>query len=135
MLDCFHTPVWLQFFSIANTQFCKLVRFHQNALHNLQNHTPKLQNNSYILQNEALQPKLHIALSKSNFCMKWHTTSFILPDFCLNNYTLLGIMKSTPIFSMLCHNTKICLRLFTCTEIFADTHMLLKLHFTVIYFS
>lgn len=34
-------------------------------------------------------------------------TSFILPDFCLTNYTLLGIMKSTLIFSMLCHNTKI----------------------------
>jgi len=59
--------------------------------------------------------------------MKWHTL-------CLNNYTLLGIMKSTPIFSMLRHNTKICIRLFTCTEIFADTHMLLKLHFTVMYF-
>jgi len=59
---------------------------------------------------------------------------FILADFCLNNYTLLGIMKSTHIFSMLCHNTKICIRLFTYTEIFADTHMLLKLHFTVMYF-
>ena len=33
--------------------------------------------------------------------------SFVLPDFCLTNYTLLGIMKSTLIFSMLCHNTKI----------------------------
>jgi len=43
-------------------------------------------------------------------------------------------MKSTHIFSMLCHNTKICIRLFTCTETFADTHMLLKLHFTVMYF-
>jgi len=61
-------------------------------------------------------------------------TSVILPDFCLNNYTLVGIMKSTPIFSMLCHNTKICIRLFTCTEIFADAHMPLKLHFTVTYF-
>jgi len=56
----------------------------------------------YILKNEALQPKLHRVLSKSNFCMKWHT-----PDFCLTNYTLLGIMKSTLIFSMLCHNTKL----------------------------
>jgi len=54
--------------------------------------------------------------------MKWHTLHFLLPDFCLNNYTLLGTMKSTHIFSMLCHNTKICIRLFTCTEIFADTH-------------
>jgi len=35
---------------------------------------------------------------------------------------------------MLSHNTKICIRLFTCTEIFADTHMLLKLNFTVMYF-
>jgi len=43
-------------------------------------------------------------------------------------------MKSTPIFSMLCHNTKICIRLFTYTEIYADRHMLLKLHFTVMYF-
>lgn len=34
-------------------------------------------------------------------------TSFIVPDFCRTNYTLLGIMKSTLIFSMLCHNTKI----------------------------
>ena len=34
-------------------------------------------------------------------------TSFVLPDFCLTSYALLGIMKSTLIFSMLCHNTKI----------------------------
>ena len=33
-------------------------------------------------------------------------TSFMLPDFCLTNYTLLGIIRSTHIFSMLCHNTK-----------------------------
>ena len=30
-----------------------------------------------------------------------------ITDSCLMNYTLLGIMKSTPIFSMLCHNTNI----------------------------
>ena len=52
-----HTTVF--FFQIAKTQFCKLVRFYQNTYHNSQNHPPKLKNTSYILQNEALQPKLH----------------------------------------------------------------------------
>ena len=34
-------------------------------------------------------------------------TSVMLPDLCLTNYTLLGIMKGTLILSMLCNNPKI----------------------------
>ena len=46
-----------------------------------------------------------------------------ITDVCLTSYTLLDIMKSTLIFSMLCHNTKReSFRLFRCAEIFADTH-------------
>ena len=66
---------FFEFFPIEKTQFCKLVWFYQNTYHNSQNHTPKLQNTSYILQSEALLPKWRIALSESNFCT---STSFIL---------------------------------------------------------
>ena len=90
-----HILSTLWFLPVAKTQFCKQGWFYHNTWHNSQNHTPKLQNTSYILQNEALQPKLCIALSKSKFCTKWHTTK----------YTLLGIIKSSLIVSMLYHKT------------------------------
>ena len=102
------------------TKFCKLGWFYQNTYHSSQMTHPNCKKKLYVLQNEALQPKLHIALS--NVCTQWHTlnsfhffsfiffrfyTSFILTNFCLTNYTLSGMMKSTLILCKLCHNTKI----------------------------
>ena len=98
------SAVPLQFFQIAKTQFCKLGWFYQNTEHNSQTKHP--QNASYILQNEALWPKLLIALSESNCCTRWLTLHsyyqmFVWPA------TLCWLMKSTLIFRMRCYNTNI----------------------------
>ena len=108
-----------RFFRLLTHIFWKHASFSQNSKHKSLNHSHKMQNPLYLLQNATLFSKQWYVTSKGYFVFKWQTQTIIWVDILSIDWTLMCWMENTTMkwenTSMKALSGALCLVMFSVT--------------------